>query len=66
MQEGGRDDDGEMLGVSHFTQVGQGRRGCVDGSGTGVGVSREIMRLLVGHSSKDIGFLFPFSLSLLW
>lgn len=26
MQEVGRDDDGEMLGVCHFTQVDQGRR----------------------------------------
>lgn len=50
MQEGGRVDNGEMLGMCHFTQVGQGKRGCADGSSTGVGVSREIMRLLVGHS----------------
>lgn len=50
MQEGGRVDDEEMLGVCHFTQVGQGRRGCVDASGIRVGLSREIMRLLVGHS----------------
>lgn len=51
MQEGGRGDDEEMLGEWHFTLVGQGRPGCVDGAGTGVGMSRENMRLLVGHST---------------